>query len=58
MSRGNDDPDRPDAACTLRTRAAHVRHLITELIFEADRRRLREYAEELEAQATELERGE
>lgn len=38
-------------------RAAHVRRLMAALVFEADKQVLREYAEELEEQATEKERA-
>jgi hypothetical protein len=52
-----DDPGQPENAGVLRARAAHVRRLMADLIFESDKRVLREYAEELENRADELERG-
>jgi hypothetical protein len=47
-----------ESAAELRERAARARRLITALILEADQHLLREYAEELEARAADLERGE
>jgi hypothetical protein len=45
-------------AAALRERVAHARRLMASLVWEADRCLLREYAEELEARADEMERGE
>jgi hypothetical protein len=58
MSLANDGPDQADTADVLRERAAHVRRLMVELVWETDRSVLRDYADELEARAAVMERGE
>ena len=57
MNENNGIQEPLPSAAVLRDRAAHVRRLMAELVFEADKRVLREYAEELEERATEMERG-
>jgi hypothetical protein len=58
MPKGAPDlPDRPESAASLRERAALARRLMMGLTRETDRRALYDYAEELEAQAHEMERG-
>ena len=49
--------DRPESAAGLRERAAHIRRLATELVWDGDRNVLHELADELEARASALERG-
>jgi hypothetical protein len=50
-------PDRAESAAGLRTRAAHIRNLATELVWDGDREALRELADELEARAAALEQN-
>jgi hypothetical protein len=50
-------PDRPQSATELRERAAHIRRLATELVWDGDRNVLHELADELEARASALEQG-
>ena len=45
-------PDRAESAAGLRTRAAHIRNLATELVWDGDRNVLHELADELEARAS------
>ena len=54
----NNDLDLHDTAAALRQRAAHVRRVMEQLTWAPDREALRKYAEELEAQADGMERGE
>ncbi len=56
MLRGEDTSEQPETATDLRRRAQQVWRLMVALTAEADRDRLREFAEELEARAAELER--
>jgi hypothetical protein len=49
--------EQPKTAAELRRRAERVRYLMWQMTSQADHDRLREYAEELEAQADELGRA-
>jgi hypothetical protein len=49
--------DLPQTAAALRSRAAHVRGLMMQLTSQADQDRLGEYANDLDAKAAKLERG-
>lgn len=54
---GDSEPDRPKTAAELRKRAAHIRSLSVEMVWEGDREVLRDLADELEARAAALERN-
>jgi len=49
--------DLPQTAAALRSRAAHVRGLMMQLTSQADQDRLSQYANDLDAKAASLERG-
>jgi hypothetical protein len=57
MSQSNNNGDRPVTPAFLREQSALALRLVHSLSNEEDRRLLRRIAEELEAEAVELERG-
>ena len=57
MPRGGADQGKPVTAATLRAKAMRARRLADHLTDEADRQAFLTMADELEAQAAELERG-
>jgi hypothetical protein len=57
MPRSGGQSKPPVTAANLRRRAARVRRLMGGMTSKADHDRLREYAEEMDARAVELEQG-
>jgi hypothetical protein len=55
MSQGDGTDEVPPTAADILRLASRVRRLMGELIFDADRDHLREFAEELEARASAME---